>query len=204
MDIPASRAIASAVASAYPVRANTAAAASLEALELAVLPDLEGRRVAPTGNGVAVVHLRRRNLARIDSIGMRTTLPVLLGAAALLAGCTQPQSSSTGDFQGDEKDVAQVVADLADDAARNKQAHVCGEILSERLQKAVAGDSSCPNEVKKAFEDADANTLDVDDVTISGSTRHGRGQHGGRRRGPPSAPSSSSRPTAAWRIDSFG
>ena len=63
-----------------------------------------------------------------------------------------------------------MVADLADDAARNKQSHVCGEILSARLEKAVAGDSSCPNEVKKAFEDADAATLDVDDVTITGDT----------------------------------
>lgn len=101
---------------------------------------------------------------------MRVLVPVLLGAATLVAGCTQQQPSSTGGFRGDEKAVAQVVADLADDAARNKQSHTCGEILSPRLEKAVAGDSSCPSEVKKAFEDADAAKLAVDDVTISGQT----------------------------------
>jgi hypothetical protein len=31
----------------------------------------------------------------------------------------------------------------------------------------VAGDSSCDDEVKKAFEDADAALIEVDDVTIS-------------------------------------
>jgi hypothetical protein len=134
---------------------------------------------------------------------MRSLVPALLGAAALLAGCTQPQSSSTGDFKGDEKDVAQVVADLADDAARNKQSHVCGEILSARLEKAVAGDSSCPNEVKKAFEDADANTLDVDDVTVTGekatakvSTKNGDATVSRTFR--------FVKADGSWRIDSFG
>ncbi len=100
---------------------------------------------------------------------MRSSLPVALLAAVSLAGCTQAPSTSTDDFTGDEKDVAQVIADLSDDAARNRQAHVCGELITERLQKAVAGDSSCPDEVKKAFEDADAAALDVDDVTITGT-----------------------------------
>lgn len=99
---------------------------------------------------------------------MRSPLPVALAAAVLLAGCTQAPTTSTDDFSGDEKDVAEVIADLSEDAARNRQAHVCGEIVTERLEKAIAGDSSCPNEVKKAFQDADSATLDVEDVSITG------------------------------------
>ena len=100
---------------------------------------------------------------------MRSSLPVALAAAILLAGCTQAPTTSTEDFNGDEKAVAQVVADLSDDASRNRQSHVCGEIVTERLQKAIAGDSSCPDEVKKAFDDADSAVLEVEDVTITGT-----------------------------------
>jgi hypothetical protein len=101
---------------------------------------------------------------------MRMPAPLLLVAVLVgLTGCTQ-QRSAKNDFRGDEKDVAQVVIDLSDDARRGRQADVCDAILSARLQESVAGDSSCISEVKKAFEDADAATIDVDDVTITGST----------------------------------
>ncbi len=134
---------------------------------------------------------------------MRNSLPLLLGAAALLGGCTQQRTTSTDDFKGDAKDVAQVVADLSDDASRNKQAHVCGEILSERLEKSVAGSSSCPNEVKKAFEDADAATLSVDDVKVTGTTATAKvstedGNDTVRRT------FKLIKVDGGWRIDSFG
>jgi hypothetical protein len=90
-----------------------------------------------------------------------------LAVAVLLGGCTQ-QTTSSNDFKGPEKAVAQVVLDLSQDAQRGRQADVCGQILSAKLQKAVAGDSSCDSEVKKAFEDADAADIKVDDVTITG------------------------------------
>jgi hypothetical protein len=85
----------------------------------------------------------------------------------VLGGCTQ-QPTASNDFEGDEKAVAQVVLDLSEDAQRGRQAHVCGEILSEELQQRVAGDSSCDSEVKKAFDDADAALIEVDEVTITG------------------------------------
>ena len=94
-------------------------------------------------------------------------LPLALVAALVLGGCTQ-QPTASNDFKGPEKAVAQVVLDLSEDARRGRTAHVCGELLSEALQKKVAGDSSCDDEVKKAFEDADAALIEVDDVTITG------------------------------------
>lgn len=101
---------------------------------------------------------------------MRFVAPTLLVALALpVAGCTQ-QTTASNDFTGDEKDVAQVVLDLSDDATRRKPAKVCDDVLSERLAKAVTGDSSCIAQVKDAFDDADTNSIEVDDVTITGTT----------------------------------
>ena len=100
---------------------------------------------------------------------MRFIVPIGLAVLALgTAGCTR-QTTASNDFTGAKKDAAQVVLDLSDDATRNRPADVCDDVLSERLQTAVAGDSSCISEVKKAFDDADTNSIEVDDVTIAGS-----------------------------------
>jgi hypothetical protein len=93
-------------------------------------------------------------------------MSVMVAGAA--TGCTQ-QRTASNDFKGDEKDVAQVVLDLSSDASRGRAAEVCDDLMTARLQKSVAGDSSCISEVKKAFEDADEATIEVDDVTITGS-----------------------------------
>jgi hypothetical protein len=99
---------------------------------------------------------------------MRMYPIVLLSALVLGAtGCTQQQSASN-DFTGAKKAVAQVVLDLSSDASRGRQADVCGNLLSKRLEKSIAGGSSCNSEVKKAFEDADQSTIEVDEVTITG------------------------------------
>jgi hypothetical protein len=100
---------------------------------------------------------------------MRLRLPAAVAAALVLAGCTQQQATSTSEYKGEEKDVAEVVADLSDDASRGRGSHVCGEVVTPRLQKLIADGSSCPSEVKKAFEDADTADLAVDDVTVTGT-----------------------------------
>lgn len=101
---------------------------------------------------------------------MRLPLPLAFLAALVLAGCASGgAATSTDGLKGEEKDVAQVIADLSEDATRQRQARVCGEILTEELQRSVAGSSSCPDEVEKAFEDADDLVLEVDDVTVTGS-----------------------------------
>jgi len=129
-------------------------------------------------------------------------LPLVLLAALLLAGCTQ-QPTASNDFEGPEKAVAQVVLDLSEDAQRGRQAHVCGEILSERLQRSVAGDSSCDSEVKKAFEDADAAQIEVDDVTITGD-RATAVVHSDDREKEVRRTFELVREDGGWRIASFG
>jgi hypothetical protein len=98
---------------------------------------------------------------------LRLAAPAVLIALAL-AGCTQQQSSDTGDFSGEEAKVAGLVGDLSDAAAKGDDNAVCSDILSATLQEEVAGDESCISEVGKAFDDADATVIDVDDVTVTG------------------------------------
>ena len=98
----------------------------------------------------------------------RRALPALL-FALVLAGCTQAPTSDTGDFSGEEGEVAALVGDLSEAATRREAAAVCDDVLSERLREEVAGDSSCIDEVEKAFEDADQAVIDVEEVTVDGT-----------------------------------
>jgi hypothetical protein len=122
--------------------------------------------------------------------------------ALALVGCAQP-ATSTSKFSGTKKAVAQVISDLSDDAGRSREADVCGKVLSARLQKAVAGTSSCVSEVKKAFEDADATKLEVDSVTVTGQSAtavvHSTSRNHTARR-----TFKLIQVGGDWRIDSFG
>ena len=94
--------------------------------------------------------------------------PALLAALAL-AGCGQTQTGDTGDFSGEEAAVADVVGELSESATRGEASTVCSDILSQRLEEEITeDDSSCINEVEKAFDDADAFIVDVDDVAVTG------------------------------------
>ncbi len=128
------------------------------------------------------------------------TVPLLL--ALLLVGCTQ-QSTTSNDFTGPEKPVAQVVLDLSSDAQAGRHSDVCGNLLSERLEKEVAGDSSCVDEVKKAFEDADDARIEVDDVTITGDNATAV-VHSDDREEEVQRTFELVREDGGWRIDSFG
>lgn len=123
---------------------------------------------------------------------------VVLGAA----GCTQQQSAKN-DFTGAKKAVAQVVLDLSSDASRGRQADVCKSLLSEALEKSVAGDSSCISEVKKAFEDADQSKIEVDAVTITGDTATAEVSSEDREE-TVKRTFKLVREDGDWRIDSFG
>jgi hypothetical protein len=119
-----------------------------------------------------------------------------------LAGCAQPATSG-GKFTGPEKPVAQVVTDLSNDASRGSETDVCDKLLSARLQKAVAVGSSCANEVKKAFEDADATQLKVSSVTVTGNSATA-GVYSTSRKHTARRTFKLVRVGGDWRIDSFG
>ena len=100
---------------------------------------------------------------------MRLAVLITLFAAMLLTGCTQTRTTSN-DFTGERKQVADRVADLADDGQRKRADAICENLLADELVKQVsAAGSSCAAEMKKAIDDADGFDLEVTKVDINGS-----------------------------------
>jgi hypothetical protein len=98
-------------------------------------------------------------------------LVVLLGVLAI-AGCgAQADPSSTEKFQGEDRAVAQKVEDLEQAGEKRKPEDICSDILASSLvQQIEAAGADCADEMKKAIEDADDYSLDVQKVNVSGST----------------------------------
>jgi hypothetical protein len=90
-------------------------------------------------------------------------------AALALGACGE--ASTAGKFTGEEETVATVVEDLQRDGERGEADKICDDLLTEELQSQLkAGSASCAAELKKALEDADSFELEVQDVSISGTT----------------------------------
>jgi len=98
-------------------------------------------------------------------------LPVLLAALAL-AGCgAQTQQSSAEKFQGEERAVAQKVEELQEAGEGREPEDICSNILASSLvQQIEAAGVKCADEMEKAIDDADDYDLQVQEVTVSGST----------------------------------
>jgi hypothetical protein len=106
-------------------------------------------------------------------------LAALLATLAL-AGCgAQAEQSSTEEFQGEDRAVAQKIEDLEEAGKGRKPEDICSNILAASLvQQLEAADVRCADEMEKAIDDADDFDLDVQDVTVSGSTATARVKRG--------------------------
>ena len=94
-------------------------------------------------------------------------LPLVL-AALLAAGCTASNSSS-GDFDGAQKDVADVVGDLSSAAGTGDGSKICTDVLAKSLaDQMAAGGSTCAQQLDDALKDADSFGLTVEKVAING------------------------------------
>ena len=93
-------------------------------------------------------------------------------AALALAGCgAEAEPSSVEKFQGEERAVAQKVEDLQEAGEGRNPEDICSDILASSLvQQLEAAGVKCADEMEKAIDDADDYDLQVQDVTISGST----------------------------------
>jgi hypothetical protein len=114
----------------------------------------------------------------------RAFLAVPLVLAALAAGCGA-STSSAGDFEGEERRVADVVEKLQSAGETGDAAEICDEVLARQLRDEMeAAGANCEQELDKAIEDADDFELEVEDVTISGdsATAKVRGQDQGEER----------------------
>jgi hypothetical protein len=127
-----------------------------------------------------------------------------LVAAAALGGCTQATTTSTKGFSGQEKAVAQAVADLSSNGSRKKAAAICANVLAASLrQQITAAGSSCPTEMRKAIDDADDFNLKVDSVQVNGSKATAKVK--GTNRGKDVIRTFSFvREAGGWRISDFG
>jgi hypothetical protein len=99
-------------------------------------------------------------------------LPVLVAAALTLSACGQTSKDSAGDFQGEEKAVAQTVEDLQSAASKGDEDKICDEILAAELANQIktASKQTCAQALKDSLRDADSFELQVKKVAIDGTT----------------------------------
>jgi hypothetical protein len=112
----------------------------------------------------------------------RSLLALPLVLAALAAGCAGGASSSS-DFQGEEKKVADQIEKLETAGKSGNAKEICTEVLAKSVSDQIAqAGSSCEEELDKAIKDADDFSLDVEDVTINGNTATAKvkGKEGGK------------------------
>src|SRR5215218_5050667 len=125
------------------------------------------------------------------------SVAVLLAACAF-GGCAASQpNASAGDFEGAERDVAQVIDDLK--GSRDPE-EICSRIFADDLAKSLAaGSRDCVEEVDAMLRDVGSTELDVEDVTISGTTARAEVRQSGE-----SATFELARGDAGWQITSLG
>lgn len=101
-------------------------------------------------------------------------IAVLLAAALVLAACGQSESSSKK-FSGEEQRVADLVEDIQSAGEKKDADKICNDYLARSLVDEVkAAGSDCAAEMDKSIKDADDFELDVQDVTVRGSTAQAR------------------------------
>jgi outer membrane PBP1 activator LpoA protein len=111
---------------------------------------------------------------------MKAAVPVIVASLLLLAGCgAQTEPSSVDTFQGEQRAVAQKVEDLEEAGRSREPETICADILAASLvDELEAAGSDCPQEMKKAIDDADDFDLEVLEVDVNGSSATARVRRG--------------------------
>jgi hypothetical protein len=99
-------------------------------------------------------------------VALLAVLPVALSA------CGQTEKNSAGDFQGDQKAVAQTVEDLQDASRKRDEGKICTQLLAPALVSKIktASNTTCETVLGDALRDVDSFELQVKKVTINGDT----------------------------------
>ncbi len=124
--------------------------------------------------------------------------------ALLIGGCTaQSGSSSAGDFKGAEADVAQVVDDIQAAGQKGNGDDICEKYLSKQFADSLkAGDADCTDQMQETIQDVNDFTLEVKDVTVSGTTARAEVEQGDED--PTTATFELAKEGESWRVTSFG
>jgi hypothetical protein len=98
-----------------------------------------------------------------------------LAAVSVIAGCgggggDKAPGKNAKRFFGDQRDVAQVVDDLAEASRKGDPGAICDKLFTPSLAKAVAAQAggSCPAKVKQELVVADED-ITVQQLTITGT-----------------------------------
>src|SRR6185312_15490366 len=87
----------------------------------------------------------------------------------------QTSKDSAGDFQGEDKAVAQTVEDLQSASSKGDEDKICDEILAADLAGKIKARASktqktCADVLKDSLRDADSFELQVKKVAVNGTT----------------------------------
>jgi hypothetical protein len=138
---------------------------------------------------------------------MRRLIPLatVLAAALALAACGQTESSSDK-FKGEEKKVANVVEDLQSAGEKKDADKICNDILARSLvQQVKAAGSDCASEMDKSIKDADDFELEVQTVSVRGTTAQARVKgNAGKNRRDPVRTFSFVKENGRWRATALG
>ena len=134
---------------------------------------------------------------------MRPTVPLALALVLALvlavAGCGATPSSA-GDFQGEERRVAEAIEEVQSAGQSNEPQRLCDELFAEALvQRLQAGGANCRAELGAALDDVDDFELEVRDVTVQGTRATARveGENG-------ALTLTLVREGGRWRVSEFG
>jgi hypothetical protein len=110
----------------------------------------------------------------VDGVRSRRlmTLPAVLAVATLAAGCTAaPTNEAAEDFQGTEREVAETIDDFAAAAADRNADEICTSLFATELKDALgAAGANCEDAVGDQLADLNDPEIEVEDITVSGST----------------------------------
>jgi outer membrane lipoprotein-sorting protein len=99
-------------------------------------------------------------------------LALLVALPLVLSACGQTSKDSAKDFKGDQEAVAQTVEDLQSASKKHDGKKICSSLLAPALvtQIKTASKAACDKAVKDRLDDADSYELQVQKVTITGTT----------------------------------
>jgi hypothetical protein len=106
-----------------------------------------------------------------------SAIAVLL-AALMLTACGSAGTDSSGDFSGDEREVASAVEDLQSAAADDDSSEICRTLLAKSLLDRLGSADACRKAVQAALDAADTTSLDVESVNVTGTTATARVKSG--------------------------
>lgn len=112
---------------------------------------------------------------------MRPPLALAVLLAALALAACGAESSSSGEFEGQQQAVADVVDDLAAAGKAADAQKICDDLLTRAFaERLAAGAGDCADQLEKSIEDADEFDLTVSSVAVRGAAATARVDDDGR------------------------